>query len=202
MCCSPPGGRAITPSDATQQWLSDEHQRIEEHAQTLEQRLRGSQFRVQQLLEQIREQGERPDARVRLPTSWSEFLDWSSETLEGRVVLSARARREVKTAEYEDPSSAANCLLWLANEYRDSRMNGADGDLRKPLGDGIHNDRCGSDSFEIDWNDGRVLVEWHIKNGGNTRDPRRCLRIYYFWDEAAQTVVVASMPAHLRTGAT
>ena len=45
-------------------------------------------------------------------------------------------------------------------------------------------------------------VEWHIKNGGNTRDPRRCLRIYYFWDEDSQQVVIATMPAHIQTGAT
>ena len=40
------------------------------------------------------------------------------------------------------------------------------------------------------------------ENGGNTRDPRRCLRIYYFWDEESQMVVIATMPAHIRTGAT
>jgi len=186
----------------TQQWFSDEHKAIEEHAQNLEQQLRGAQYRIQQLLEQIKARGDEPDAGIRLPESWEEFADWCDEVLGGRVVLSGRARRETKSAGFDDPQAAARCLLWLANEYRDSRINGSSGDLRKPIDEGIHNERCGADSFDFDWGSHRVLVEWHIKNGGNTRDPRRCLRIYYFWDEESQLVVIATMPAHIRTGAT
>jgi hypothetical protein len=66
---------------------------------------------------------------------------------------------------------------------------------------GFVNERCGTDSFQIDWQGTRYEVEWHLKNGGNTRDPSRCLRIYYLWDEASQQVVIASMPAHIRSGA-
>lgn len=67
---------------------------------------------------------------------------------------------------------------------------------------GIRNEPCGADAFCIDWQGERREVKWHIKNGGNTRDPARCLRIYYFWDEAGRQVVIASMPAHIRTEAT
>lgn len=186
----------------TQQWLSDEHTLIEEHAQNLEQQLRGAQFRIQQLLDQIKARGDEPDAGISLPESWDAFADWCGEVLSGRVALSGRARRETKSAGFDDPQAAARCLLWLANEYRDSRINGASGDLRKPIDRGIHNDRCGADSFEFDWLGRKVSVEWHLKNGGNTRDPRRCLRIYYFWDEESQLVVIATVPAHIRTGAT
>ncbi len=186
----------------TQQWLSDEHTLIEKHAQSLEQQLRGAQFRIQQLLDQIKARGDEPDAGIKRPESWDVFADWCGEVLSGRVVLSDRARRETKSADFDDPQTAARCLLWLANEYRDSRINGASGDLRKPIDEGIHNERCGADSFEFGWGTRRVPVEWHLKNGGNTRDPRRCLRIYYFWDKDSQTVVIATMPAHVRTGAT
>lgn len=186
----------------TQQWLSDEHTSIEEHAQSLEQQLRGAQFRIQQLLDQIKARGDEPDAGIQLPESWDAFADWCDEVLGGRVALSGRARRETKSAGFDDPQTAARCLLWLANEYRDSRINGASGDLRKPVDEGIHNERCGADRFDFDWGTRKVSVEWHLKNGGNTRDPRRCLRIYYFWDEESQMVVIATMPAHIRTGAT
>lgn len=185
-----------------QQWLSDEHKSIEEHAQNLEQQLRCAHFRIQQLLDQIKARGDKPDAGIPLPESWDAFADWCDEVLSGRVVLSARARRETKSADFDDPQTAARCLLWLANEYRDSRINGANRDLRKPVDNGIHNERCGADSFDFDWRGRRVTVEWHIKNGGNTRDPRRCLRIYYFWDDETQQVVIATLPAHIRTGAT
>ncbi|RDE49301.1 MAG: hypothetical protein DVS81_17330 [Candidatus Accumulibacter meliphilus] len=185
-----------------QQWLSDEHTAIEEHAQSLEQQLRGAQFRIQQLLDQIKARGDEPDAGICLPESWDAFADWCDEVLSGRVALSGRARRGTKSASFDDPQAAARCLVWLANEYRDSRLNGAFGDLRRPIAEGIHNERCGADSFDFAWCNRRAPVEWHLKNGGNTRDPRRCLRIYYFWDEESQMVVIATMPAHIRTGAT
>lgn len=185
----------------TEQWLC-EFQRAEEDAQNYQQQLRGAQFRIQQLLAQIKERGDEPDSVIQLPKGWDTFADWCDEILSGRVTLSSRARRETKSAVFDDPQTAARCLLWLANEYRDSRMNGAAGDLRKPIADGIHNDRCGADSFEFAWNGRQIPVEWHIKNGGNTRDPRRCLRIYYFWDDESQIVVIATMPAYIRTGAT
>jgi hypothetical protein len=138
-------------SEETQQWLSDEHKAAEERAQILEQQLRGAQFRIQQLLAQLRARGEEPDANIALPNAWDAFADWCDEVLSGRVVLSGRARREVKSPDFNDPQTAARCLLWLANEYRDSRINGGSGDLRKPIAEGIYNDRCGADSFEFDW---------------------------------------------------
>lgn len=185
----------------TRQWMN-EFERSDAESKSFERQSRGANVRVQQLLAQIQARGESPDSNVSLPTAWADFPEWCDETLAGRVILSSRARRELKAPAYESPETTARCLLWLANEYRDSKMEGGSGDLRKPLEEGIHNDRCGADSFEFLWSDGeRVLVEWHIKNGGNTREPRRCLRIYYFWDESQQVVVVASLPAHLRTGA-
>lgn len=186
----------------TQQWLSDEHKNAEERAQTFEQQLHGAHSRIQQLTGQIKARGGELDVGASLPTTWSEFADWCDRVLSGRVVLEALARREVRSAQFDDPQTAARCLLWLADEYRDSRISGGDGDLRKPVEDGIHNDRCGADSFDYTGINGRVTVEWHIKNGGNTRDPRRCLRIYYCWDEVNRIVTVVSMPGHRRTGAT
>lgn len=191
-------GRAITEVD---QWFS-EYEKAEQQVNTLQQQLRGAQYRVQQLLDQIKARGESPDTGIKLPETWGDFADWCDEALSGRVTLSGRARREVKSPEFDDPKTAARCLLWLANEYRDTKINGGSTNLRKPLEEGIRNDRCGADSFELDWDSRRHSVEWHIKNGGNTRDPRRCLRIYYFWDEASLQVVIATMPAHIRTGAT
>jgi hypothetical protein len=98
---------------------------------------------------------------------------------------------------------AARCLLWLANEGRERRIEGGEGSLgEQVIVEGVRNSHCGGDAFEIDWHSQRHVVDWHIKNGGNTRDPRRCLRIYYFWDPATQQIVVAEMPAHRRTSAT
>jgi hypothetical protein len=189
-------------AEETQKWFSDEHKAAERRCEDVEQQLKSAQFRIEQLVGQIKARGDVPDAGVAMPESWPEFADWCDEALRGRVVLSARARRELKSAGFDDPAVAARCLLWLANEYRDSRIEGGTGDMRKAVESGIHNERCGADSFEFDWNGRRTMVEWHLKNGGNTRQPARCLRIYYLWDEATQQVVIVTMPAHVKTGAT
>ncbi|MYE01661.1 MAG: hypothetical protein F4Y03_10350 [Alphaproteobacteria bacterium] len=138
---------------------------------------------------------------IALPATWKEFPAWCGEHLADRLILSPRARNTIKKTQYEDVETAAKCLLWLAGDYRRARLDGAGDDLRGPIDSGLWNDRCGGDSFPFDWNGKRVEVEWHVKNGGNTTDPARCLRIYYFWDEAGRRVVVASMPDHIPNGA-
>ncbi|MDA8230386.1 MAG: hypothetical protein M0006_03515 [Magnetospirillum sp.] len=185
-----------------QQWFADEHKDAEDRAKTAEAQVAAASFRIQQLLDQLKERGESPDTNIPLPMSWDQFADWCEQNLIGRVLLSPRARREIKAPLFSDPSTAAKWLLWLANEYRNRRLNGGDGDLRVQVEGGIQNDRCGADSFQFEWQGTRYDVEWHVKNGGNTRDPSRCLRIYYFWDDASQQIVIASMPSHVRTGVT
>jgi len=136
-----------------------------------------------------------------LPATWEQLPVWCEERLADCLVLSPKARSTIKKTQYKDVETAAKCLLWLARNYRRARLDGPGEDLRGPIESGLWNDRCGGDSFRFPWNGKRVDVEWHVKNGGNTTDPARCLRIYYFWDEPAGKVVVASMPDHIPNGA-
>lgn len=157
--------------------------------------------RAEQLAGLVRSLGGDPDAEIPFPTRWDEVAEWCDQSLEGRVSLTGSARRELGGAEFLDVGLTARCLSWLGHEYRDSRMGGGDPELHGRIGeidDGVFNLPCGGDSFECTWDDRRHAVDWHIKRGANTRDPRRCLRIYYFWDYDSQTVVVASMPGHRR----
>jgi hypothetical protein len=184
------------------QQFSDLHGQAEERAEAAESQLRAAGYRIQQLIDQIKERGEVPDANIILPQAWEEFADWCDTNLAGRVALSPRARRALRDTVFEDIALAARCLLWLANEFYAAKTSESDGSLRDRLIEpGITNAHCGSDSFEMEWQGKRYNVEWHIKNGGNTRDPARCLRIYYFWDDGIQQAVIAFMPEHLRTDA-
>ena len=194
--------RSLDESKTEGEWYAERHDEAEERARVAEAQLVAGAYRVQQLTEQLSARGEDPDSSVDLPHSWSEFAGWCDEYLVGRVVLAPRARREVGNPQFHDVAAASRCLRWLAKEYRERRLGQqGGGDLRVAVESGIRNDRCGGDEFKCSWQGRRVDVDWHIKNGGNTRDPSRCLRIYYFWDEASQQVVVASMPGHVRTGA-
>ena len=195
--------KQLAEAENYQKEFSDLHAAAEDRAEGAESQLRAANFRIQQLLDQIKSVGSTPDAEIALPGNWNEFINWCDVHLAGRLLLAPQARRALRGSVFEDISVAARCLLWLANDYRNSRMGDSDGALRdRVVLPGAINAHCGSDSFRIYWQGKSHDVEWHIKNGGNTRDPARCLRIYYFWDDTSRQVVIASMPAHVRSDAT
>lgn len=174
----------------------------EERAKVAETQLHHARERVRQLEALLANRGQKPDEGVEVPRTWGEFVDWCDQTLIGRLALAPGARQGIKKAAFGDVALAARCLLWLASDCRDRRMNGGGSIENIPIEKGIKNAPCGNDAYEFDFRGRRLEADWHIKNGGNTRDPRRCLRIYYAWDETTQEIVIADMPAHRRTGAT
>lgn len=192
----------LRKAEESAQFFLDEYDAVESRAKKAEGTVQWMSFRVDQLKRQLEAQNESPDSNIPLPVEWRDFADWCHENFAPRVVLSSRARREIKDAKFDGVEVAARCVRWLANEYYDKRKVGGEGDVRGVVEPGIQNDRCGADSFEVLWQERKAQVEWHIKNGGNTRDPRRCLRIYDFWDEKGEQAVIVSMPAHVRSGAT
>lgn len=194
--------KQMEDDQASLEYFAFEHDKAEQRAKAAEEQQRASAYRIQQLLDQIKAQGSSVDANISPPESWAEFANWCDVNLTGRVVLSPTARREVRSPEFADFSLAARCLLWLANEGRDARINGSGGTIRdEPVVEGVRNAHCGSDTLDFYWQGNRYTADWHIKNGGNTRDPARCLRIYYAWDSATEQIIVAEMPAHRRTAA-
>ncbi len=182
-------------------WYVEQHGIVESEVTELKRRLHTEKIRNQELTKQLRSVGGKPDSNIDLPAEWQQFSDWCDEHFDGRVAILGAARKEIKSAKFERVSLAAECVIWLANDYRENRLHGS-GDRPKIDMDGVHNARCGSDEFKVDWQGKKYKVDWHVKTGGNTRDPLRCLRIYYFWHEESQQVVIASMPAHRRTDAT
>ncbi len=194
--------RRLRAARETARVRASRYKRARERAARAERERDAALRRAEQLAGLVRAMGGNPDAAVPFPTTWDEFAAWCDEHLAGRLALAGSARREVAGAEFGDVSLAARCLGWLAGEYRDGRLRGGNPRLHgriDDIEDGVFNVPCGGDSFECSW-DGRThTADWHIKRGANTRDPRRCLRIYYFWDERARQVVVASMPAHRKS---
>jgi len=184
--------------------LSDEHAREEQRAQAAEEQLRASSFRIQALMDQLQSQGpDREAGSTPSPKTWGQLTAWCDTELAGMVSLAPSARKGIKSADFEDLELVVRCIRWLAADCRQWRINGGDGSLRElVIEDGIRNSPCGGDEYDTDWQGRRYTADWHIKNGGNTRDPKRCLRIYYFWEPNSQQIVITDMPAHRRTGMT
>ena len=150
-----------------------------------------------------------------LPTQYDEIPDWVEKTYPGRVRLLSRAVRDLKDAQFEDVELVVKSLSYLGGCFWRMKAEGGmelvSENVRVLAELGIKNEPSGAehllreqgDTFLVHWGaSGRKrLLDMHLKNGGNTRDPARCLRIYYFWDDETQQVVIGSLPAHLSTRA-
>lgn len=175
---------------------------VEDRAQAAEQENRSLLYQVRQLQAVLAEQGGPPKVERPLPQTWPDFTDWLDDSYPDKVALTPAARRMVRSPEFEDVTLVARAVAWLATDQHHRRVNGG-GSLRdEQLENGILNSPCGGDTYTADWKGRRYDVDWHIKNGGNVRDPRRCLRIYYFWEPETQQTVIDCLPAHRRTSAT
>jgi hypothetical protein len=170
-------------------------------AEAAEKQLQAAWARIESLQDALKSRGENTDSEILLPVDWDSFAFWCDTNFSGRLALAPSARKGVKKPDFEDIPLAANCITWLASEARDRFMNGGGSLANIPVFDGVINAPCGSDEYSFEFQGRRLSASWHIKNGGNTRQPERCLRIYYAFDEASRQIIVSDMPAHRRTGA-
>ena len=178
------------------------YDRTRRRAEAVERERDAARKRAEQLAGLVRTMGGDPDVEVPFPTTWRDFATWCDECLKGRLVLAPPARRALSDTQFQDVGLAARSLMWLAGDYRLGRLQGGNSQLHGSINDvdgAIFNAPCGGDSFKFRWEGENREVKWHIKGGANTRDPRRCLRIYYFWDRTSEQVVIASMPGHRKT---
>lgn len=195
--------KQVTSLESDQDYYIAEYESERARAELSESQAQKSTYRIQQLTDQLRAKGDDPDNDMVFPTDWQEVPAWCDEQLAGRLVLTPNAHRGARNPVFTDVETAARCLLWLASECRNQRIKGGGGSINNmTIMDGIQNASCGADTYDFDWNGRRFSADWHIKNGGNTRDPSRCLRIYYCFDPQTLQIVVSDMPAHRRTGAT
>jgi len=182
-----------------------------ERATEAESRVYALNSRIAALEEKLRQATNvETDDALEIPSSFDRIKEWADENLAGRLILTSRAARSSKNATFEDPSLAYRSLLLLANEYRNMKIHGGEERIQafekacRELG--LENSRTGDetrlyekgDEFVILHKGQRQLLNFHLKNG-ITRDPRRCFRIYYFWDDEEQVAVVGSLPGHLST---
>lgn len=180
----------------------DEIQTIEDRAQAAEQEYRSLLFRVRQLQEALVQDKGVSDAESRLPQNWSEFTDWLDGTYPDKIILTSAARRLARSPEFKNVELVARCIKWLATFQQNRRVEGGGSLDNIQVEKGIRNTPCNGDTYSIMWKGRSYDVDWHIKNGGNTRNPERCLRIYYFWEPELKLTVIDHLPSHRKTGMT
>jgi len=153
------------------------------------------------------------DAAIEIPDDYESMEEWAGRHLAGRLVLMNRALRALNGAEFEDPPRVYRALLLLANEYRDMKIGTGEDpkatfeqaceEQHLNLSGSISENQAGAygDTYYARWplgSERRVFIDLHLRSNGNSRDPKRCLAIYFFWDDANSQVVVASLPGHLQ----
>jgi len=174
----------------------------EERAKAAEQENRSLLFKIRQMQDAWVHSGNAPTKEPPLPQAWPEFMDWLDNTYPDRIVLTPVARRMVSNPEFDDVALVARAVSWLATIQHSRRLTGGGSTRDELIETGIYNAYCGGDTYRTLWQGRRYDVDQHVKNGGNVRDPRRCLRIYYFWEPDLQQTVIDHLPSHRHTSAT
>jgi len=164
--------------------------------------------RNEYLLEALKSAGSASDD-VAIPDSLEELQAWGEVHLSGSVYLHARAIRAAKKSPFADVRFVYQVLLMLRDVYVPMRRFGGDElcrEFEQEL-DRLRIEDCQTfggegagafgDTYRVDYSAQRRDLDRHLK-GSSSRDPRKGFRLYYFWDDEAEQVVVGSLPNHLR----
>lgn len=147
-----------------------------------------------------------------IPSTLDELGEWASVNLAGSIVLLNRALRAAKKSAFENARLAYEALLVLRDFYVPMRRGGAinarEEYLQRLQELGLEESASFAgtraaeqgDEYFVDYGGRRRELDRHLK-GGNSRDVRFGFRLYFFWDEDTQQVVVGSLPEHLSTRA-
>jgi len=163
----------------------------------------------------------RGEAEISIPDNYDELPAWVTAHFADRLALHGRALRSLKDAVFQNVDLVYRSLILLAEAYWEMRTNldseqypvlkdkwesglralGLDYDARS-----IGESRLGEfrEDYTVDWKIGqrtKQVLGPHLKYGSRKED-RYCMRIYFFWDEERQLVVIGHLPSHLDTRAT
>ena len=143
--------------------------------------------------------------------SYAELPAWADAHLAGRVALAGRALRSLKGARFDNVALVGEAVALLGTAYWRMKSEGGrelreafEGALRalrlQETSSGSRDRQAKArDDFTVEWEGKRLTLDRHLKNNAGTRDPRRCLRIYFAWDGDAQRVVIGHLPGHMKT---
>ena len=138
--------------------------------------------------------------------SYKDVTNLIDTRLKGLVFLTGRARRSLKKADYHDPQFVWRTVEFLATYYPKMRKGLITKEefLRRCRELGLDYQLASTDvsagmqrkKYFTDYNGNQRRLEFHLTKG-SAKEPRKCLRIYFFWDEDNELVVIGHLPDHL-----
>ena len=191
------------------------YQQYEQECEALREKNYNLQCLNDALQEALENSGNHFEDIVEIPSEYQEMPTWCEKYLSSKLEFTNRARRAIsKDVDnlYRDVKLVYQCLLFLAEEYRDSKLGKADYSIieqrlkelqleNRPAVNGTQAGRFEEEYFYTDEARVKHLVEMHLVRGKG-RDTRNTLRIYYYWDEKKKKIVIVSLTRHLTTAAT
>ena len=144
--------------------------------------------------------------------TYEKLPEWITTYFSDKIVLSKRAERSLKNARFEDVRLVFEAVKLLGTEYckmKAGLIERADfeskcSELYLQETATISDNRAGEkdDTYYLkDENGRRRKLERHLKKGSD-REEKYCLRIYFYWDDDSNKVVIGDLPGHLETRAT
>lgn len=143
---------------------------------------------------------------TQIPDTLDDFETWSKEHLAGSVEIANRAYQGVRKSEFHDPQFIYHVLLFLRDQYVPMRIEGTTERRRSyeealkalqledsATGEGV---KYAPDLYSVQYGGVRRPLDRHLK-GSDSRDRRYGFRLYFFWDDESQVVVVGWLPSHL-----
>ena len=141
------------------------------------------------------------------PKTLDRFDAWVREHLAGSVTLHNRAFRGVEKSKFKEPMLIYQALLLLRDHYVPMRRQGCaqlkdayeQACMALQFEDSFVGDaatRTHRAHYTVNYGGKPRLLDRHLKRG-KSHDEAISFRLYYFWDDETETVVVGWLPSHL-----
>lgn len=167
---------------------------------------------IQFILDDVTEQLNVYKAKAKRPEDVPQFLKWVEQHFIDDIVILPRAKESLKKAKNADMEMLCDAMEVLGNDYKAWRRGQITEETYvcncKSRGDtSFEIGLCGEQSisryaeqykvfYNTDSKDNkdRRTLDRHLKFGV---DSRYLVRVYFFWDEDTEKVVIGHMPGHL-----
>lgn len=158
---------------------------------------------MRSLVQRLESQVGKAALEVVYPSNFEEIDEWTQTNFPGRLLLLNRAARTAKKSPFNNPELVFRCLDRLARQYVDARREGKAVDtVFDDLG--VSLERTGDPNRLSQWKEKYFVphrgvsrfLEYHLKRGSDHNETNT-LRIYFFYDEDDEQIIVGHLPSHL-----